>query len=101
MKRIAIFAALALSTAAVAHADPVTIEAPKAPISAEAAEAYVIKLEKAVKAVCREASAPVVGIGFYAYLECVKATRADVAKKDPTGLYAAKESADSLVIASK
>ncbi len=101
MKRIAIFAALALSSAAVANADPVTIQTPAAPVSAEAADAYVSKLEKAVKEVCREAAAPVIGVGFYTYLACIKDTRAQVAKQDPTGLYAQQESAAEIVIASR
>lgn len=100
MKRIAISAVIAL-TAAAAHAEPVAVETPRAPVSAEAADAYVAKLERAVKRVCREAAAPMVGINFYTYLACVKDTRAQVAKQDPTGLYAGRDSADALVIAAK
>lgn len=100
MKRIAISTVIALSAAA-AHAEPVSIETPKAPVSAEAAEAYVAKLDRAVKRVCREAAGPVVGLNFYAYLACVKDTRADVARQDPTGLYAGRDSSGDLVIAAK
>lgn len=100
MKRIAFFAAAALS-AGMAHADPVLVEAPKAPVSAEQADAYVAKLDKAVKDVCYAASAPVYGTNYYAYLSCLKETRADVAKKDPTGLYAGIESPSALVVAAK
>lgn len=100
MKRIAIFAAITLSAAA-AHADPVLVEAPKAPVSSEQAEAYVAKLDKAVKEVCYAASAPVYGMNYYAYLSCLKQTRADVAKQDPTGLYAGLGSAGSLTLAAR
>jgi len=100
MKRIAIFVALALSAAA-AHADPVTVEAPKAPVSAEAADAYVAKLEKAVKEVCYDETRPLVGLAYYSYLKCIKATRAEVAKQDPTGLYAAHRPASDIVIAAR
>jgi len=92
MKRIAIFAALALS-AGVAYADPVTVAAPKAGASAEEVSAYVDKLEVAVKRVCTSAYSPVIGINYFGYIACVKATRADVAKNEPTGLYAKGDSA--------
>jgi hypothetical protein len=100
MKYIAIFAAIGLSATA-AHADPILVEAPKAPVSAEQAEAYVIKLERAVKEVCYQASAPLYGTNYYGYLSCLKKTRADVAQKDPTGLYAGGDSAKALVVAAK
>ena len=92
MKRIAIFAALAIS-AGVAHADPITVAAPKAGATAEEASVYVDKLETAVKRVCTSAYSPVIGINYFGYIACVKATRAEVAKQDPTGLYAKTESA--------
>lgn len=100
MKRIAIFAALALS-AGVAHADPVTVEAPQAPVSTEAAAAYVAKLDRAVKEVCYNEAGPVVGLAYYSYLSCIKATRAEVAKQDPTGLYAAHKPAADMVVAAR
>ena len=100
MKLIVILAALML-TASVAHADPVIVDAPKAPVSADAAKQYVAKLENAVKTVCYDAVAPVIGLGHYAYLDCIKATRARVAKEDPTGLYAAQFGADAVVLAAK
>lgn len=92
MKCIAIFAMLALS-AGVAHADPITVAAPKAGATAEEASIYVDKLDTAVKRVCTSAYSPVIGINYFGYIACVKATRADVAKQDPTGLYAKTESA--------
>lgn len=100
MKRFAIIAVIALSAAG-AHADPVTVEAPAAPISEAAAQAYVAKLEKAIKDVCLDEAGPIVGVGYFTYRECVKATRAAVAKQDPTGLYAKRESTGELVIAAK
>lgn len=98
MKRIMIFAAVA-TLASAAHADPVMVPAPKAPYSADQADAYVVSLEKAVKQVCREAAAPVVGLGYYSYLACIKETRAEVQKQDPTGLYAGESRTDLLVAA--
>lgn len=101
MKRIAILAAIALSTATAAYAGPVTVEAPKAPVSLEAADAYVAKLEQAVKQVCYEAHTPVIGVSFYSYLACIKQTRAQVATQDPTGLYAKRESTTGDMFAAK
>lgn len=100
MKRIAIFAAIALSAAA-AHADPITVATPKAGASSEEVATYVAKLEKAVKEVCYEAAAPVVGLGFYSYLACLKETRAEVGKNDPTGLYAQYDSTGATEIAAR
>lgn len=98
MKRFVISAILALS-AGVAHADPVTVMAPKPGASVEEKAAYVIKLEHAVKEVCMKATGPVVGVSFYAYLDCLKATRADVGQKDPTGLYASRDSGGTVIAA--
>ena len=100
MKRIAILTAIAL-TATAAHADPVTVETPKAPITAEAAQAYIAKLERGVKAVCSDEYAPLVGFAYLSYQSCVKHTRAIVAKDDPTGLFSRRESTGATVIASK
>lgn len=100
MKRMMILAA-ALSAASVAHADPVSVATPKTPVSAEDAAAYVASLDKAVKRVCRKAAGPVVGLGYYTYLACIRETRAEVAKDDPTGLYAASDSRSGLVVAAK
>lgn len=99
MKRIAILSAFAFSASA--HADPVSVLTPKAPITAEAAQLYVDQLEKAVKEVCVDAYAPLVGFAYLSYQECVKETRASVAKDDPTGLYAHRESTGATVIAAK
>ncbi|MEY4785819.1 MAG: hypothetical protein RIR41_3754 [Pseudomonadota bacterium] len=89
MKILAIIAAIAISTSA-AYADPVTVMAPKAPVSEQDAQDYVVRLDKAVKEVCYQAAAPMIGLNHYIYLECIKATRAKVAKDDPTGIYASK-----------
>ncbi len=99
MKRFTILAAVAAVMALAAHADPVLVEAPKAPVSSDAAEAYVVSLEKAIKRVCREATGPVVGVAYYSYLACIKETRLEVAKQDPTGLYASESRTDMLVAA--
>ncbi len=98
MKRIIISAALVLSAGA-AHADPITVMAPRPGASAEEKAAYVIKLEHAVKEVCNEAASPVIGVNYYAYMECLKATRIEVARKDPTGLYATRDSGGTVVAA--
>lgn len=100
MKRTAILAAIAL-TGAAAHADPVSVATPKAPVTSEAAEAYVARLDKAVKEVCYDAAGPVVGLGIYAYAACLKQTRAEVARKDPTGLFAQRESEGGTAIAAR
>lgn len=100
MKYIAFFAAIVLAAPA-ALADPITVEAPAGPRSEEAARAYVVKLDAAVKEVCYAEAGPVVGIGYYSYLNCVKDTRAAVAKQDPTGLYAKRESTGDLVVAAR
>ncbi len=100
MKRMMIFAA-SLFAASVAHADPVTVSTPKLPVSVEEAAIYVASLEKAVKQVCRKETGPVVGIAYYTHLACLKDTRAQVAKQDPTGLYAGRESQTALVVAAK
>lgn len=98
MKRIIISAAIAL-TAGAAHADPVTVNTPKAGASAQEISAYVGKLEVAVKRVCTSAYSPVIGINYFGYIACVKATRAEVAKNEPTGLYAKGDSAPVQVAA--
>lgn len=101
MKRIAILTAIALAATAVTYAGPVTVETPKAPISVETADAYVANLGQAVKEGCYKASTPVIGVGFYSYLACVKETRDDVAKQDPSGLYAKRDSVAGDVFAAK
>jgi len=98
MKFLAILSAIAVGASA-AHADPVIVQAPKAPVSEQDAEAYVAKLENAVKRVCYNASAPMLGSNHYRYLDCIKQTRVQVAKDDPTGLYAANRT--PIVLAAK
>jgi hypothetical protein len=100
MKHFAIFA-FAAAVAGVAHADPVTVLTPKDPASKEQAEAYVAELDRAVKKVCADASAPIVGFNYYSYIACLKSTRAEVAKTDPTGLYAKVESSQPAVLAAR
>ena len=100
MKRLVISVAAAASLTGLAHAD-VTVLTPKQPVSKEEAEAYVTKLDEAVKHVCVKAYSPIIGLNFYLYQECLKATRADVEKKDPTGIYASRELRDSTVFAAR
>jgi hypothetical protein len=100
MKVIAISSAIALLAGA-AHADPVSVKTPKADASAAEAAAYVADLDKAVRHVCREAAAPVVGLAFYSYLACLKNTRLEVGKQDPTGLYAGGDSVGGTVVAAR
>lgn len=89
MKILSVIAVIAISTSA-AYADPVTVVAPKAPVSEQEAQDYVARLDMAVKDVCYQAAAPMIGLNHYIYLECIKATRAKVAQDDPTGIYASK-----------
>ncbi len=98
MKRFAISAVLALSAGA-AYADPVTVTAPSPGASSEEKAAYVVKLDKAVKEVCYKAASPVVGVNYYAFLACLKHTREDVGKTEPTGLYASRDSGGTLIAA--
>lgn len=100
MKRIVILTAVAMS-AGVAYADPITVMTPKAGASVEEKAAYVVKLDAAVKEVCEDLAAPLVGLNYFAYQTCLKQTRVDVAKQDPTGLYAARESVGGTVVAAK
>ena len=100
MKRIIISAAIAMSAAA-AYAEPVTVMTPKAGASIAEQQAYVAELDSAVENVCKKDTAPIYGVAFYSYKACLKETRLQVAKKDPTGLYGASESKGALVLASK
>ena len=100
MKRIIISAAIALSAGA-AYAEPVTVMTPQASASLAEQQAYVAALDKAVEKVCKREHAPIYGMAYYSYQACLKETRLDVAKQDPTGLYAASESKGALVLAAK
>jgi hypothetical protein len=88
MKRFAIFAATAaIATAGSAWADKsISVATPQDPASKEQAATYLAELDHAAKKVCVAATGPVIGVNFYNYQACLKATRADIAKKDPTGL---------------
>jgi hypothetical protein len=98
MKIFAIIAAIAISTSA-AYADPVTVVGAKKAnptkkkeeyVSEKEAQDYVARLDLAVKDVCYQAAAPMIGLNHSIYLACIKATRAKVAQDDPTGIYASK-----------
>ena len=99
MKRYAIPAVAMALSAGSAFADPVTVMAPTDPSSKEQVAAYIDELNSAVNKVCRDALAPVIGPAYYAYLSCVKATRVEVEKKDPTGLYASRPSKTTVLAA--
>jgi hypothetical protein len=101
MKRFLTAALIASVLAPASAFADITITSPKAPASAAEAAAYVQKIDLAVKRECQRATAPVIGTGYYSYLQCLKDTRADVAKKDPTGLYARRDSASDIVVAAK
>jgi hypothetical protein len=100
MKRFAIFA-FSAAVAGAAHADPVTVLTPKDPASKEQAATYVAELDRAVTKVCADEAAPIFGNNYYRYLSCLKSTRAQVAKSDPTGLYAKFESSEPAVLAAR
>ena len=100
MKR---FTAMTIAAAAIlpaAFADT-TVSTPKNLTSKEEVAAYVGKLEAAVKRECSRATGPVIGVAYYAYMACIAETRAAVAKSEPTGLYAKRDSADGMVVATK
>jgi methionine-rich copper-binding protein CopC len=107
MKRFLAIAALPASILAASILAPAsafadtTILSPKAPASAAEAAAYVQKLDLAIKRECQRATAPVIGVAYFSYRHCLKDTRADVAKKDPTGLYARRDSVSDIVVAAK
>jgi len=101
MKRFAILAVVTALSAGAAIADPVTVMAPTDPSSKEQAAVYIAELNSAVNKVCREATAPVVGPAYYQFLACLKATRADIEKKDPTGLYTLRGSKQPAVLAAR
>lgn len=100
MLKSLVIAAISL-TAAVAHADPVRVATPKGPVTVASASAYVNELDAAVQRVCRRAASPIIGTNYYLYMDCLKRTRADVAKKDPTGLYALRGQTAGTALASR
>jgi hypothetical protein len=102
MKSFVIFAVIAaIATAGAASADPVSVAMPKDPASKEQAALYIAKLESAVKRVCADETRPIMGVNYYAYVACLKATRAVVAANEPTGLYAGRDAAAGTVIAAR
>jgi hypothetical protein len=42
-----------------------------------------------------------VGFNYHSYIACLKSTRVEVAKTDPTGLYAKFESSQPAVLAAR
>lgn len=101
MKRVIISALVASVLAPAAAFADTPVSLPKAPTTAAEAASYVQKLDLAVKSECQRATGPLVGIGYYTYLACLKDTRAFVAKQDPTGLYAKSESVTGIAVAAK
>ena len=101
MKRFLTAALIASVLAPASAFADTTILSPKAPTSPAEASAYVQKIDLAVKRECLRATGPVIGVAYYSYLACLKDTRADMAKKDPTGLYARRDSASDIVVAAK
>jgi uncharacterized GH25 family protein len=101
MKRfIAMTLVAAALLPAAAFADT-TVLTPKNLTSKEEVAAYVGQLDAAVKRECYRATGPVIGVAVYAYQACIKDTRAAVAKKEPTGLYAKADSLGGVAIAAK
>jgi hypothetical protein len=101
MKRFLAIALIASPLAPASASADTTVFIPKTPASPAEAAAYVQKLDLAVRRECRRMTGPVVGIAVYTYQACLKATRADVAKKDSTGLYARSESLPGISVAAK
>jgi hypothetical protein len=89
MKR-ALLALAPLAFAVSAHADPVEVSVPADTSSQAAATAYTDALLSAVDKVCREETGPRLGVGYWTYLACKKATTEQVAFTEPTGLLAAR-----------
>ena len=100
MKRFIISCTVAGLLAGAAHAD-VVVKTPPEPVSQKEAAMYVAELDDAVRRVCTKMASPIIGHNFYIYQACLRATRADVEKKDPTGLYASRESIRSTVLAAR
>ncbi len=90
MKRIFLAIAASASLAGAAFADQVTVQIPADVKTQAGARTYTDALNKAVVKVCRKEVGPVVGLAWYSFQTCLKDTKADVAKKDPTGIYASR-----------
>jgi UrcA family protein len=93
MKRLFLAATviLAPALAAPAFAEPtVQVQVP-ANVRTEAGQkAYLDNLDRAVNRVCHRAVGPVVGVSWYTFRDCIIATKAEVAAREPTGLYASR-----------
>jgi len=103
MKRIILSLTGALSLAGAAFADTTTVSIPANVQTPEGAVAYTTALDRAVARVCRNAFSPLIGINYYSYRTCLAKTRAETARQEPTGLYAARFSKPrtSLALAAK
>jgi hypothetical protein len=103
MKRLILSLTGAISLTGAAFADSVTVSVPANVNTQEGAAAYTSALDRAVSKVCRNAFSPVIGTNYFAYKACLVQTRLDVAKLEPTGLYASRFSkpASSLALAAK
>jgi hypothetical protein len=80
-----------------AFAEEAVVKVPADITDPAVAAAYTAELLGAIKKVCYRESAPVIGSSYYIYLACVKDTRAEVAKREPTGLLAERLGRDSAV----
>lgn len=102
MKRFILTLAGSMTMAGAAFAEQVTVQIPADVKSPAGAQAYTAALDHAVETVCRRQYQPLVGNAWYNYRACVKSTKADVAAKEPTGIYASRFSdRPSLAMAAK
>jgi hypothetical protein len=103
MKRIILSLTGAMTLAGAAFADTTTVSIPANVQTREGATAYTSALDKAVARVCRNEFSPIIGINYYNYRTCLAKTRAEIARQEPTGLYATRFSnpGPSLALAAK
>lgn len=96
-------AALAAFACSPAFAEKrVTVSVPSDLSNPAVARAYTNALMHAAVTVCTKETAPVIGLNYYAYKACLKATRRNIAASEPTGLLAARLGLrTSLAVASK
>ena len=103
MKRFILSLTAGMTLSGAAFADTATVSLPSNLHAPEGAAAYTAALDKAVNRVCRNEYSPLIGTNYYSYRACLAETRADVARQEPTGLYASRFSkpASSLTLAAK
>ncbi|MEZ5937495.1 MAG: hypothetical protein R3C52_04670 [Hyphomonadaceae bacterium] len=82
-----------VSLPAVAEQPTVEVVIPENLSDPAVAAAYRQDLVRAIRDVCRREATPVVGVNVFVFNECVEATSKEVARIEPTGLFAGKANA--------